>query len=35
MAGYFSQSLFNRKFKEICKMSPTVYRKNWINVNNE
>ncbi|MBC5642780.1 AraC family transcriptional regulator [Parabacteroides sp. BX2] len=33
--GYFSQSLFNRKFKEICKMSPTVYRKNWINVNNE
>lgn len=33
--GYFSQSLFNRKFKEICKMSPTGYRKNWIHVNNE
>ncbi len=31
--GYASQSLFNRKFKKICKMTPVSYRKAWNNAN--
>jgi AraC-like DNA-binding protein len=27
--GYFSQTLFNRKFKELYKTPPTAYRKLW------
>jgi len=27
--GYFSQTLFNRKFKELYKMTPLAYRKQW------
>ena len=27
--GFYSQTLFNRKFKELYKMSPITYRKQW------
>ena len=30
--GYLSQTLFNRKFKELYKMTPLVYRKQWTEV---
>jgi len=30
--GYFSQTLFNRKFKELYKMTPLAYRKQWTKV---
>lgn len=30
--GYISQSLFNRKFKELCNMAPVSYRKKTYDV---
>ena len=30
--GYYSQTLFNRKFKELYKMTPLAYRKQWTEV---
>ena len=28
-SGFYSQTLFNRKFKELYKMTPVHYRKQW------
>ena len=30
--GFYSQTLFNRKFKELYKMTPAHYRKQWTKV---
>jgi AraC-like DNA-binding protein len=33
--GFYSQTLFNRKFKEICGMTPLYYRKQKKMIDNE